>query len=353
MAQLDSLVAHSDSKLLIRNSSVLHKPSQVTIPFSVFDLEVAQNQAELKKFTIDMESGDHIIISGKINHVSDLIFDVPPELSNVEAEMNVYSKKLKFEDFQSLFALAEVDPIYRTIESVDNQTAIKPAIRDVYNKFRPGLIVQIDEFDLNGLPVKNLKTGFHFVDQDLIYLESSGFNFYEGSVTLDAHLDISVPNTTYFSFGFGTDKIDLEKLLKAFDYFNMEALRSAERIGGLVSLETEIAGLVDDDKGLLSDSLKGSISFNLEDAQVVGFEPMIKSGSKIFKKERLQDIRFSPIQNTIFLSENTVEFPLMEIQSSAFNLFIAGHLGLEDVDTNLWIGFPLDNLRKRDIKKRS
>ena len=349
-AQLDSLVAHSDSRLLIKNSNIYHQPSEVNIPLSTFEVELADNKADLKNFTIDLESGDQINISGKVSHISDLIFDVPPEASKSSAEMNIYSEKLRFEDFQSLFALTEADTTSSQASSEDSQTAIKPTIRDVYNKFRPGLVVQIDEFDLNGLPVTNLKTGFHFVDQDLIYLEKSGFNFYDGSVTLDAHLDISIPGTTYFAFGFGTDKIDLEKLLKAFDYFGIDAIKSADRIGGLVSLETEFEGLIDDEEGMLSESLKGNISFNLEETQIAGFEPMIKSGKKIFRKERLEDIRFSPISNTMFLEANKLEIPLMEIQSSAFELFIAGHLGFEDVDTNLWIGFPLDNLKSRDIK---
>ena len=150
-----------------------------------------------------------------------------------------------------------------------------------------------------------------------------------------------------------TDKIDLEKLLQAFDYFGIDAIKSAKKIGGLVTLDTEIEGQIDDLSGLLSDSLKGNITFNLEDAEVAGFEPMIKAGSMIFKKERLEDIRFQSIKNTLFISGNTVEIPLMEIQSSAFELFVAGRLGFEDVPTNIWIGFPLANLKKRDIKKRT
>ncbi|MEN8798634.1 MAG: AsmA-like C-terminal region-containing protein, partial [Flavobacteriaceae bacterium] len=149
--------------------------------------------------------------------------------------------------------------------------------------------------------------------------------------------------------GFETEKIDLEKLLKAFDYFDMESLRSAKRIGGIVSLDTEIEGEADDQGEIIPGSLRGSIDFDLEEAQVAGFEPMIKSGSKIFKKERVEDIRFQRISNTLIISDNILEIPLMEIQSSAFELFVAGHLGFADKPTNIWIGFPLANLKSRDV----
>ena len=347
---LDSLVAHSSTELSVRNTFILHQPSQARIPLTEFDVVLHENTAKLKSLVFEMDSGDRITLTGEVGHISDLIFDVPVEESKAYSEVSIYSKKLIFQDFQSLFSIIEQDST--TVETAEEQpeTAIKPTIRDLYNKFRPSMRTTIDEFELNGLIVNNLKTGFYFEDQNKLYLEESGFDFYDGSVSLDAHLDISEAGKTFFSFGFDTDKIDLEKLLAAFDYFDMDALRSAKKIGGIVSLDTAVEGEVDDEGEIVPGSMKGSIKFDLEETRVVGFEPMIKSGSKIFKKERLEDIRFKPIRNTLVLSDDTIEIPLMEIQSSAFELFVAGHLGFGDVPTNIWIGFPLANLKSRDVK---
>ena len=349
IAQLDSLVAHSTTTLDISKTSILHQPSQVRIPVSAFEFDMEENTARLNRFTIVNTAGEEITFSGEVDHISDLIFDVPAERSKATAEVKVYSEKVTVQEFLDLFDIS-VDQQKAEKESVATDNAIKPTIRDVYLKFKPRLTVNVDELQLDKLVVQNLKTGFHFEDQNRLYLEESGFDFYEGSISLDAHLDISEPDTTSFSFGFATEEIDLEKLLEAFDYFGMTSLSSAEKIAGLVSLNTVLEGDIDDETGIISNSLKGSIEFNLEEMQLSGFEPMIKSGSKIFRKERLQDIKFQPIRNTLYLSENTVEFPLMEIQSNAFELFVAGHLGFEDVPTNIWIGFPLNNLKKRDVQ---
>ena len=207
-----------------------------------------------------------------------------------------------------------------------------------------------DAFSLDKLLVHNLKSGLHFEDQNRIYLEKSEFEFHKGSVSLDAHLDISQPESTLFSFGVTTDRIEVDKLLEAFDYFNLPSLRSASEIKGLVSLETEIEGAVNKEGLINPESLRGIINFDLEEAQVAGFEPIIESGGKIFKKERLQDIRFMPIQNSLILEDKILDIPLMEIQSSAFELFVAGQLGFGEALTNLWIGFPLNNLKSRDIR---
>jgi hypothetical protein len=347
---LDSLVAHSSTDLKVKNTFILHKPSQARIPLYELDVALHDNTAKLNSFVLQLDSGDRITLSGKLGHISDLIFDLPPEESKAYSELTIYSEKIIYEDFQSLFAVAVQDSTASVETTEDPPTAIKPTIRDVYNKFRPSMSATIDEFELNGLVVSDLKTGFYFEDQNKLYLEESGFDFYEGSVSLDAHLDISENGKTFFSFGFNTDKLDLGKLLQAFDYFDIEPLRSAKKIGGIVSLNTAIEGEVDDNGGMIPGSLRGSIDFDLEEARVAGFEPMIKSGSKIFKKERLEDIRFKPIKNTLIISDDTVEIPLMEIQSSAFELFVAGHLGFADVPTNIWIGFPLANLKSRDVR---
>ncbi len=347
---LDSLVARSSTDLRVRNTFILHQPSQVRIPLTELEVAMHDNTAELKSFVLELHSGDRISLTGEVGHISDLIFDLPPDESKAYSEVSIYSEKIIFEEFQDLFSIAQQDTTVVTEVEEKPETAIKPTIRDVYNKFRPSMTATIEEFELNGLIVSDLKTGFYFEDQNKLYLEESGFDFYDGSVSLDAHLDISEPGKTFFSFGFDTEKIDLEKLLKAFDYFDMASLRSAKRIGGIISLNTAIEGEVDDEGEIISGSLKGSIKFDLEEAQVSGFEPMINAGSKIFKKERVEDIRFKPIRNTLVISDNTLEIPLMEIQSSAFGLFIIGHLGFADVPTNIWVGFPLDNLKTRDVR---
>jgi hypothetical protein len=64
----------------------------------------------------------------------------------------------------------------------------------------------------------------------------------------------------------------------------------------------------------------------------------------------VEDIRFMPIQNTLTLVDMRLDIPLMEIQSSAFDLFVAGHLGFGQAPTSVWIGIPLENLKSRDVR---
>ena len=342
---LDSLIAHSDSELNVRDTYIVHKPSGVEFPINILDVGLHDNTATLRALELAMESGDHIIFQGEVGYISDLIFDLPPDKARTYSEISLHAARLDFDEFRSLFAIGQEGSA-----AAEHETAIRQTIRDVYNKFRPSLEVSIGEFHLDKLEVHNLKSGFHFEDQNRLYLERSEFEFHKGRVSLDAHLDMSEPKKTMFSFGVITDRIDVDKLLQAFDYFKMPSLQSATQISGLVSLNTEIEGEVNEEGLIDPESLKGIINFDLEDARVAGFEPIIESGGKIFKKERLEDIRFMPIKNAMVLSDRVLDIPLMEIQSSAFELFVAGELGFGDAPTSLWVGFPLNNLKSRDVR---
>ncbi len=348
MSDLDSLIATSESTLKIRDGIIVHKPSQSRIPYSNLEIEMADNSAQLKEFTIVLRSGDKITFTGRVEHISDLIFDVPAVESKASSYVKAFSEKLTFDDILELFESRQVISMGNQ-EPRGSDNAIKPAIRDVYNKFKPRLSASVREFQLDDLVLHDLRTGFFFENENMLYLEDTGFTFYDGKVNLDAHLDITDPHSTLFAFGFSTEELELDKVLESFDYFNIDAFREAENISGKVSMNTEIEGDIIDSTGVVSNSLKGSIDFKLEDAQVAGFEPIIKVANKIFKKERFQDIRFGPIENTFYLSDNKVDIPQMEIQSTAFNIFISGQYGFGEVDTNIWTSIPLENLKKRDL----
>ena len=235
-------------------------------------------------------------------------------------------------------------------EKVTNRNrALKIAVKDFYTKYKPELSITIDEFLFNKLLVKNFNSGFYFENEDLLYLENTGFDFYKVKVSLDAHLNISDPYETAFSIGFATDNLDLEKLLTSFDYFNVPSIKEADKIDGKVSVNSHIEGDLIDSTGIISNSLKGTIGFDLEEMEIKGFDPIIKLGNIVFKKKRFEDIRFGSIENVLYLANNTVEFPLMEVKSTAFDFFVAGHLGFEEVPTNIWTGIPLSNFKSRDL----
>ena len=346
IGKINELISSSSSTFLIENSSLIHNSSKTKIPFSVLELDIKNDDAILKTLKIELPSGDQLEFSGELDNITSILPFKSANNSGMSSKLNIYSKKLRFGDFLELFN--SKDTIVR--EKVTNRNrALKIAVKDFYTKYKPELSITIDEFLFNKLLVKNFNTGFYFENKDLLYLENTDFDFYNGQVSLDAHLNISDPYETAFSIGFATDNLDLEKLLTSFDYFNVPSIKEADKIDGKVSVNTHIEGDLIDSTGIISNSLKGTIGFDLEEMEIKGFDPIIKLGNIVFKKKRFENIRFGSIENVLYLANNTVEFPLMEVKSTAFDFFVAGHLGFEEVPTNLWTGIPLSNFKSRDL----
>lgn len=344
--KINELISSSSSKFIIESSSLIHNSSQTKIPFSILEIDIQNDDATLKTLKIDLPSGDQLEFSGELDNITSIIPQKSSNGKRMSSKLNIYSKKVRFGDFLELFNYK--DTIAR--EKVTNRNlALKIAVKDFYKKYQPELSICIDEFIFNKLIVKNFNTGFYFENKDLLYLENTGFDFYEGKVNLDAHLDITDSLKTAFSIGFTTDNLDLEKLLTSFDYFNIPSIKEADKIDGKVSVNTQIEGDLLDSTGIISNSIKGTIGFDLEEMEIKGFDPIIKLGNLVFKKKRLEDIKFGSIANVLYVANNTVEFPLMEVKSTAFDFFVAGHLGFEEVQTNLWTGIPLSNFKSRDL----
>ena len=339
--QLNELVSNATTTLKLSDSKVYFKELEVAIP--ELEVDVQNNDAILKTLKVAFESGDQIDLSGEVDNLTTLLFHNENGLP-VKSNLNIHSNKLVFEDFTKLFSKGNKDQKKEKSKSTLNTT-----IHHIHDQFDPTLTIGIDQFKYHNLEVENLKTNIHFEDANKIFLEDTGFNFYTGNVNLNAHLDISDIDKTLFALVFKTDKLDLEKVLNSFEYFGISDLKEAERIGGEISLDSFLEGEINAGEGLNTNSLYGEMSFDLEKIEVKRFKPIINITDKIFKKHRFDDIRFAPIKNTLYISENTVEIPQFEILSNAFDLFIEGHLGFQEKGTNIWASIPLGNLKNKDV----
>ena len=343
---INELVSSASAMFKIENSALIHNTSKVRIPFSILEIDILNDDAVLKSLNIELPSGDKIKLYGELKNITSIIPEISANYERMSSKLNIYSKKIRFSDFLDLFNNVDAE---EKVENSNPNLALKTVVKDFYNKYQPELSINLDEFIFNKLIINNFNTGFYFENEDLLYLENTAFDFYKGKVTLDAHLDITDPHETGFSIGFTTDNLDLEKLLISFDYFDIPSIKEADKIDGKVSVDTRIEGDLLDSTGIISNSLKGTIGFDLQEMQIKGFDPIIKVGNLIFKKKRFEDIRFGSIENILYVANNTVEIPLMQIQSTALDFFVDGHLGYQEVPTNLWTGIPLTNFKSRDL----
>lgn len=344
VVDLNSLFDATQTRLAFDKSTLLYKPDELKITIDTIELDVNKKDGFLKLLTIPLKNPAHkIVFSGNVKNLSSLVSE---NGTKVSSELAVYSNTLVWDDFIYLFKTGKEIKSTTTSKQKDSILAINKILKSVYLKFNPQLNISIKKFQYQNLIVNELSTGIKFNTINAVGLNKTQFNYRKGIVAMDLNLDITKPNKTLFDIDFIAKNIDLGNLVKEFDYFGLNSLKEADKITGTTSVDVIMKGVVNDRDGLDTKSLKGSIAFDLVNLELSGFEPIQKIGDKIFKKERFEDIKFGPIKDTLFIADRTVEIPLLEIQSTAFELFVDGNLNYDN-KTDIWVAIPLSNLKKR------
>jgi hypothetical protein len=106
-----------------------------------------------------------------------------------------------------------------------------------------------------------------------------------------------------------------------------------------------MTGLLTDKARMVKNSMKGSVSFSIKDGQLIDFEPMEKIHETVLKKRDLSEIRFGELTNQLDLDTGTLNIHRMEIQSTAFTLFVEGIYNFR-AGPDLSVQVPLSNLKK-------
>lgn len=106
-----------------------------------------------------------------------------------------------------------------------------------------------------------------------------------------------------------------------------------------------MTGRLTDKARMVKNSLKGSINFTLKGGELINFEPMEKVHETVLKKRDLSEIHFAELKNQLDLDTSTLTIHRMEIQSTAFSLFVEGTYDLR-TGPDLSLQVPLSNLKK-------
>ena len=91
--------------------------------------------------------------------------------------------------------------------------------------------------------------------------------------------------------------------------------------------------------------MKGTVNFSIKSGQLIDFEPMEKIHETVLKKRDFSEIRFGELTNQLDLDTTTLNIHRMEIQSTAFTLFVEGVYDFR-VGPDLSVQVPLSNLKK-------
>ena len=177
----------------------------------------------------------------------------------------------------------------------------------------------------------------NFINLKDIRLQSAG-----GSIGLQGILR-NDPASNPFSFKAQLKTVNVSKIFYAFNNFGLKS-PTDKNINGALTADITMQGAVTTKAQLIPGELKGFVKFNLENGQLVNFEPVQKIQETVFKKRNFSDIQFADLHDLLEIHGDNIIINRMEISSTVLHMFVEGVYNMK-TGPDLSIQVPLSNLK--------
>jgi len=338
---LKDLINNANITLNVDEGSLLFKPVNLTLPFNNISISVKNKNAFLNDFELKLPDNQSLHLKGEIDNFIE-IFDKEKSTNKVSSSIIISSEDINFSNF--------IDTFNPSSQKSAKHNNVKIILHELYAKFKPTLNLNIEKLSYNNTELEKVNASLFFKDKNTLQLDNAYCFYFDKKLSLDVEIDISQKTQTPFKTNFTIDDFALENLLYTFNDFGYAQLKEPAELTGIINIEGNFRGLIDDSDGVIYDSLVADLAFEIKELNVNNFKPIIDAGKIVFRKERLEEIKFANIKSTLSLKDDIVSFPKTNVQSTAFDFFIEGDIAKTSY-TDLWVSIPLSNFKKRDLTK--
>lgn len=215
----------------------------------------------------------------------------------------------------------------------------------------------IDELEFGRFKAENIKGNILLLNNRLA-IKPMLFNSASGAISGELFLDQVDANNFKISSSIFVEHANVQQLFWEFKDFGQSSLQS-RHIRGEIDAHISFSTSMDKNFNINTKVLKSESAVIISNGELIGFEPMkyISDGirdqklvSKIINPDELQkkleQIKFSTLENQIKIENETVFIPMMDIKSSALDIKVEGkHTFNQEIDYA--IQFSLRDLIKK------
>ncbi|MDA8693396.1 AsmA-like C-terminal region-containing protein, partial [Saprospiraceae bacterium] len=341
---LENIISDGEMTLSIDSSFVLYEPLSVTFPLTNIGLSVKKNIA---KYSILMQSdtlNQEIKFDGKVQNISEII--VEDTGKPVRTTSNIYSPRVTWKNFIDIFSTdsTQMDIPIDTVKTQPKTSTGK--FCQLLYRFSPDIIMRFDTLEYsNELCVHDFSTELSLVDS-VFYISDSKFEYRGSDVLMNSVIHLS-DDIDSIDAKLNATTIDIENLITDLEELTKKDLSSINYISGTLDFDANISQYYRASDQLIDTTINGDLNFTISDLIIDEAPWMEKIGRKLLQPNRFKNVRFAPISNQLTFRNDSLYIPLMEIQSTAFDVFVDGHYHSDH--PNVWLSLPLFNLKERDI----
>jgi hypothetical protein len=180
------------------------------------------------------------------------------------------------------------------------------------------------------------------MNENVINLKKIQLQHANGSIFLEGILR-NETSSNPFSFKAQLRNINVSKIFEAFNNFGLKS-PTDKNIAGTLTADVTMDGGVTTNAQLIPGELKGFVKFNLQNGQLINFEPVQKISQTVFKSRNFSDIQFADLHDLLEINGRSITVNRMEIRSSVLTMFVEGIYNMK-TGPDLSIQVPLSNMK--------
>ena len=277
--------------------------------------------------------GSDFKLNGDLNNYVNFIFD---EREKLTGNFALHSNKIIADEFM----------VYAPSSSSTSTPAAKGVIL-IPTNLNVTFNANANDVAYSGLNLKNAK-GTMILNNGKLSLSQTGFDIIGAKVVMDATYQSTSTKSANFDFKLSAKEFDIAKAYKEIKLFR-EMATSASKVKGVVGLDYQITGRLNDEMYPVFPSIKGGGSLTLKDVKLAGFK-MMNAVSKETKRDSLTNPNLKDVVVKTTIKNNIITIERTKMKIAGFRprfegqvsfdgrLNLSGRLGLPPFGI---IGIPL------------
>lgn len=308
-------------------------------------IDLNSTRAHVQDLTVRVKNSD-LTVNGTASNFIDFINDK----GNIDIAMNLRSRRLTFMDFYTETAVAQQTGKPSTVNTAPRQYIFP-------HNMVGNIQLSIGTVDFRGHLFENASGNVRLSNR---VMDFSSIQFKTSGAHIAGNLKIEERSPEFFhsTMQFGGSGIDMQRILKDWNNFDQDVIRS-EHLSGTAQVQMKLTAPFDMRNGINYKNIQSIIYLKVMDGRLKNVEAL-KEVSKSMKTpaahlvigkknvesigNRLNDIQFKTFENTIEINNGLIRLPNMSIENTVMNIQLnATH----DFDNNIDYRF---GFRFRDLK---
>jgi AsmA protein len=252
-------------------------------------------------------------LNGTLNNVINYVLS---DKNKLEGKFTLYSKNLLVDEFM----------VYANTENTNTATSSSKGVVIVPDNLNVNLTANADNVFYNGLNLKAVK-GNLTINNGAINLKETGFKIIGAEAVMNANYKTLNTKSALFDFNVSAKEFDIAKAYKEIRLFR-EIASSASKVKGIVGLDYQLAGRLNDEMFPVLPSITGGGTLNLKQVSLLGFK-MMNAVSKATNRDSLTNPNLKDVNIKTSIKNNILTIEQTKMKVAGFRPRFEGQVSLD------------------------